>query len=156
MGASAQWTARRRKIEDGLPLRGSALVCEADDGLRLQLSENLRAMGYRVQDTGSGLLAAFIATQMPFKIVLASVVLPDMNGLSLIRHVRDWASDALIIALSQHAENGLLLLDELAHYAGADHAINPHASYATLAEAIASGRVGRDYSSPEAHASSAC
>lgn len=155
MGASAQWMARRREIEEGLPLKGAALVCEVNDRLRLRLSENLRAMGYRVHDSASGVLAAFVATQMRFKIALISIALPDMNGLSLIRHVRDWERDALIIALSPHAENGLPVLDELAHYAGADHAIEPNAPHTVLAEAIASGRVGRDFSSPSAHAGSA-
>ena len=152
MGASAQWSARQREIESGLPLRGLALVCEGDDDKRLQLSENLRAMGYRVHDTASGVLAAFVATQMHFKIALVSVALPDTNGLSLIRHVRDWASDAVVIALSPHAEAGLPLLDELAHHAGADHAIAPDATYAALADAIASGHVGREGASPDAHA----
>jgi len=118
MGSTLEWSARTRRQENRLPLRGVACVIEPDDDERGQLCEVLRAMGFTAHETASGQLGLFIATQVQLNVLVVSLRLTDMSGLKLIRRLRAISDNATIIALSNDTRSSLPLM--LARFAGAD------------------------------------
>lgn len=118
MGASLEWSARTRRPEDRLSAHGVACVIEADDTAREHMAGLLRAMGYVTHETGGGTIGAMIAEQIRLDIIVANAVLPEENGLKILRGLRSRARNAIIIALTPYASTGLPVM--LARFAGAD------------------------------------
>lgn len=141
MGASLEWSARTRRQEDRFPMRGAACVVEPDDDARAAIADALRNMGYTTHETGSGSVGAFILDQIHLQVALVSLVLPDANGLKLIRRFRAKCPDAAIIALTPTAPIGFGAV--LAHFAGADRSVAAPASLEAVSTAVteASGAI---------------
>lgn len=145
MAASMQWTARTRRQEDDLPVRGAACVVEPDDEARGEIADALRNMGYTTHETGSGAIAAFIAEQIHVQVALVNVVLPDAKGLALVRRFRSACPDAAIVALTPETRAGLSTV--LARFAGADASLAAPPSTEALSIAVTEAT-----GSPHAHA----
>jgi len=118
MGASLEWSARTRHQEESLPLRGAACVIEPDELDRHGVSSLLRHMGFATHETSAGAVGALIADQIHLSVIVINVMLQDVQGLKLIRHLRAKAPSAVIIALTADA-----CALTLAHVAGADTAL---------------------------------
>jgi len=118
MGASLEWSVRTRRREERLPLRGGACVVEADDVDRGNIAMLLRGMGFVTHEMPCGAAGEFVAGQIHWDVAVTNLALPDMNGLLLIRHMRELAPNAVIIALSPDVSTGAPLT--LARFAGAD------------------------------------
>lgn len=118
MSASLEWSARTRRPEDRLSAHGVACVIEADDVTREHMAGVLRAMGYVTHETGGGTIGAMIAEQVRLDVIVVNVLLPEENGLKVLRGLRGRARNAIIIALTPYASTGLPVM--LARFAGAD------------------------------------
>lgn len=117
------WHSTHRGLDEALPPRGIALVVEPDAAKRAEAAVTLRSMGFKTHETGCGAVGQFIATQLTLSVVVVDVVLPDLNGLKLIKRVRGLSPDAVIVATAPpggawDATSGL------AHHAGADIALS--------------------------------
>jgi DNA-binding response OmpR family regulator len=99
------------------------------------MAETLRRMGYTTHETSSGAVGDFIADQIHVQVALINVVLPDAQGLKLVRHFRTTSPSAAIIALMP--ESNKLLGVVLARIAGADCVLVAPASRETLGSAVA-------------------
>lgn len=136
MDASSEWSARTRHQEESLPLRGAACVIEPDELDRYGVSSLLRHMGFATHETGSGAVGALIAEQIHLSVIVINVMLRDVQGLKLIRRLREAAPLAVIIALTPDP-----CALTLAHVAGADTALaSPpcgEALCATITKALA-------------------
>src|SRR6266496_5202040 len=70
---------------------------------RLQSRKNiayfLRTEGYEVNEASSGKEAIEILEKDEFDLVLADVVMPELNGLSLLRHLRSIARRILVVLM---------------------------------------------------------
>ena len=64
MTASPEWSARTRRQEERLPMRGAACVIEPNDDTREHVASLLRAMGFIAHETACGKLGQFIADQV--------------------------------------------------------------------------------------------
>lgn len=64
------------------------LVVEDDADTRAYLVKSLRALGYVVEETGSGRDALYIGTGAPFDLLLLDRMLPDLDGLAVLRSLR--------------------------------------------------------------------
>jgi CheY-like chemotaxis protein len=118
MSASLEWSARTRRPEDRLTAHGVACVIEADDVTRDHMAALLRTMGYVTHETGGGTIGAMIAEQVRLDVIVVNAVLPEENGLKVLRGLRNRARSAIIIALTPYASTGLPVM--LARFAGAD------------------------------------
>lgn len=73
MSPEIEWSAKTRRQEERLPLRGSACVVEPDDVERDALASQLRAMGFAAHETGCGTVGQFIADQIQLNVILVNV-----------------------------------------------------------------------------------
>jgi CheY-like chemotaxis protein len=117
------WHSMHQSLDEALPGRGVALIVEPEPAKRAEAAVTLRSMGFKTHETGCGAVGQFIATQITLNIVVVDVVLPDLNGLQLIKRVRGLSPDALIVATAPPG-GAWEATAGLAHYAGADIALS--------------------------------
>jgi DNA-binding NarL/FixJ family response regulator len=138
MCASFEWSVRTRRQEERLPLRGAACLIEADDIDRENIATLLRGMGFITHETSSAAAGAFVAAQIHWDVAVISLALPDQNALLLVRHMREIAPNAVIVALSRDVSAGALIT--LARFAGADAVLSSppcsEAMCATITQAL--------------------
>jgi len=76
------------------------LIIEDDQDLRFSLAGIVRKQGYQVLDASSGAEAVDILGKQIVALVYLDIGLPDIDGIDLIRDIRDVAPDAEIIMLT--------------------------------------------------------
>jgi DNA-binding response OmpR family regulator len=77
-------------------------VLLVDDSERLQrsLSLALKKRGYAVDVIGDGKEAVWLARENPYDVILLDIMLPGMDGLTVLRTLRDKQIDAPILMLT--------------------------------------------------------
>jgi len=88
------------------------LVVEDEDSLRASLESMLVAAGYACDTAADGEEGLFCATEYPIDIAIIDIGLPKLNGVKLIRELRDKQLDFPILILTardgwQEKVNGL-------------------------------------------------
>lgn len=79
-----------------------ALVVDDSKAVRMILGRTLREIGYEVSEAGDGkqALELIALDKTGIKLVLADWNMPEMNGLDLLRHVRqDKELDSLVVVM---------------------------------------------------------
>lgn len=114
------WKSRdgAREVEDRI-----ALVVEPEPAKRAQAAVTLRSMGFKTYQTGCGGVGQFMASQLTLNAVVVDVVLPDLDGLQLIRRVRATSPEAVIVATAPDQDDWETVVAD-AQSAGADFALN--------------------------------
>ena len=89
--------------------RGRILVIEDEAGVRKLAVSVLRSRGYEVEEAEDGEEALDIINANPggFDLVISDVVMPGMNGPTLIKQARDKLGHARVIFISGYAEQEL-------------------------------------------------
>ena len=89
--------------------RGRILVIEDESGVRKLAVSVLRSRGYEVEEAEDGEDALDIINAKPggFDLVISDVVMPGMNGPTLIKQARDKLGHARVIFISGYAEQEL-------------------------------------------------
>ena len=89
--------------------RGRILLVEDEDGVRSIAATHLRQRGYEVEEACDGEEALEILEDMPgaFDLVISDVVMPGMDGPTLIREAKDKLGHARVIFISGYAERDL-------------------------------------------------
>jgi CheY-like chemotaxis protein len=81
---------------------GTILVIDDEPALRSVLCTMLEVFGYRVIEAGSAMFALSVLDEIKPDLILTDVMMPDMDGLTLIRRLRSepaWAGiPALVIS----------------------------------------------------------
>lgn len=76
------------------------LLVEDEDQLRSMLRIVLENSGYRVQEAANGKIALDAFTLSPADLVITDLIMPDKEGIELIREVRRSSPAVKIIAMS--------------------------------------------------------
>src|ERR1700683_937967 len=76
------------------------LVVDDDDDLRSMINRVLTGLGYEVLDASGGNEAAVVYAQHRPDLVIADLIMPDGEGLELIRHLRRMDKQLKIIAIT--------------------------------------------------------
>ncbi|MEM6947157.1 MAG: response regulator [Pseudomonadota bacterium] len=86
--------------------RGRILLVEDEDGVRGIAAQLLESRGYEVEQACDGEEAMEMLTEAPesFDLIISDVVMPGMDGPTLIREARDLLGDARVIFISGYAE----------------------------------------------------
>jgi two-component system KDP operon response regulator KdpE len=80
------------------------LVVDDEAGLRRALHVNLTARGYIVDTASSGPEALTLAAAAPPDVVLLDLGLPRMDGLTVIRRLREWSGVPIVVLSARDAE----------------------------------------------------
>ena len=76
------------------------LVVEDDDILREQLTERMQASGYVVDAAADGKQGLYFALEYPIDIAIVDLGLPEINGMDIIKQLRDKGKDYPVIILT--------------------------------------------------------
>src|SRR4051794_34376167 len=104
--AEAESEARERSAGD-LTGTGTILLVEDEDAVRVFSARALRNKGYQVLEARSGEAALSVLNSEANRIdlLVSDVVMPHMDGPTLIRHVRDKRPDMKVIFISDYTED---------------------------------------------------
>jgi len=96
----------RHHVRD-LTGRGTILLVEDEDAVRVFASRALQNKGYNVLEARSGEAALEIVNTHdgPIHLMVSDVVMPQMDGPTLLKHAREKRQDMKIIFISGYAEN---------------------------------------------------
>ncbi|MFA6133093.1 MAG: response regulator [Phycisphaerae bacterium] len=84
--------------------RPNILVIEDDPPIRRFLRASLSSHDFDVQEAPGGKEALKLATQQPPDLVILDLGLPDVDGLEVIRQLRQWATMPIIIVSARGQE----------------------------------------------------
>lgn len=114
-GEAAERAAKTKAPEKPAPRKpaadhtgqGTILLVEDEDPVRAVNSRALSARGYTVLEAASGLEALAIVREgsQPIDLVVSDVVMPEMDGPTLLREVRKHQPDLKVIFVSGYAED---------------------------------------------------
>ena len=96
-------------LESDLTGAGSILIVEDEDAVRLFSARALRNKGYQVAEAPSGesALAVLSEAESPFDLLITDVMMPQMDGATLIGKVRENWPDIRVICISGYAEDAM-------------------------------------------------
>ena len=97
----------RREQPKDLTGRGTVLLVEDEDAVRSFAARALGQRGYRVLEatTGTEALELFMSHNGEVDLVVSDVVMPEMDGPTLMKHLRSERPDVKIIFISGYAED---------------------------------------------------
>src|SRR5215475_5296538 len=81
---------------------GRILVADDEDGLRWVIEKGFRGAGYQVTAVKDGVAALAEAQSQPFDLILLDVRMPGIDGLALLKQIRDQRSDAQVVIMTAH------------------------------------------------------
>jgi two-component system cell cycle sensor histidine kinase/response regulator CckA len=110
-GTSALNAGHRAEAADGPSAAettgaGTVLVVEDEDAVRLFSARALRAKGYKVLEarTGEAAMELMAVVEEPIDLLITDAVMPEMDGPTLIRNIRDTRPEMPVICISGYAE----------------------------------------------------
>lgn len=108
-GQVAGKPAAQPEVRKDLTGAGSILLVEDEDAVRLFSARALRNKGYKVVEAKSGEQAVEVLRDRShkFDLMITDVVMPQMDGATLIRIVREQLPDLKVICISGYAEEAV-------------------------------------------------
>jgi two-component system cell cycle sensor histidine kinase/response regulator CckA len=105
--AAAAGEGTEREAGRDLTGKGTILLVEDEDAVRIFAARALRNKGYTVLEAASGDAALEIVTRHEgtIDLLISDVVMPNMDGPTLIKHARRHRQDMKIIFISGYAED---------------------------------------------------
>src|SRR5262245_14592130 len=83
----------------------SILIIEDEQDLREGLRHNLELDGYKVDTAATGTEGLKKATSEPYSLLLLDLMLPGLQGLDLLRRLRDGGNRTPVIILSARGQD---------------------------------------------------
>ena len=85
-----------------MTIAGQILIADDEDSLRWVLEKGFRGAGYQVTAVKDGTAALKEVEAAPFDLILLDVRMPGIDGLSLLKQVRDKRPDAQVVIMTAH------------------------------------------------------
>ena len=93
-------------------LRPTALVIDDEVQIRRLLHACLETNGYRVREAATGQEGIREAAQHPPDVVILDLGLPDMDGLAVLKRLREWSQvPVVVLSVRDHEEDKIAALD---------------------------------------------
>jgi len=128
------------------PLKPTALVIDDELQIRRLMRVCLESNGYRVIEAATGQDGITQAAQHPPDVVLLDLGLPDMDGVSVLKRLREWTRvPVVVLSVRDREEDKVAALDNGAD----DYVTKPFGT----AELLARLRVAQRHTSPAAESS---
>ena len=130
-------------------LKPNALVIDDEIQIRRLLRVCLEGNGYRVEEAATGQEGITLAAQHPPDIVLLDLGLPDMDGVTVLKRLREWSRvPVVVLSVREREEDKVAALDN-----GADDYVTKPFS---TAELLARLRVAQRHAIPTAESPIFC
>jgi CheY-like chemotaxis protein len=114
----------------------SILLVDDDNQLRSMLSQVLSRAGYEVQTAGDGYEASNLYRSHPTDLIITDLIMPEKEGLEMIRELRRDYPMAKIIAMSGGGRNRAIDCLAVARALGAQRVLKKPFSHSEILEAI--------------------
>jgi two-component system KDP operon response regulator KdpE len=112
------------------PLKSTALVIDDELQMRRLLRVCLEANGYRVLEAATGTEGIAEAAQHPPDVVILDLGLPDMEGVAVLKRLREWSRvPVVVLSVRDREEDKIAALDNGAD----DYVTKPFSSGELLA-----------------------
>ena len=82
------------------------LVVDDDKGVREALAEFLGSLDYLVETAEDGQEALNKYRKGDFEVILADVIMPNVDGMELLRRIRDVSDDVIFLMITGHPSIG--------------------------------------------------
>jgi DNA-binding response OmpR family regulator len=102
------------------------LVVDDEGANRYSVSKTLQRVGYIVSEAASGEEALEVMQKQIFDVVLTDIKMPGLDGVELLRRVKDEAPDAIVILMTGYASLGTAV--EALRLGAHDYLIKPSSS----------------------------
>jgi two-component system, OmpR family, KDP operon response regulator KdpE len=123
------------------PLKSTALVIDDESQMRRLLRVCLEANGYRVSEAATGKEGIAEAAQHPPDVVILDLGLPDMEGVTVLKRLREWSRvPVVVLSVRDREEDKIAALDNGAD----DYVTKPFSS----GELLARLRVAQRHAAP--------
>jgi two-component system, OmpR family, KDP operon response regulator KdpE len=127
------------------PLKPAALVIDDELQIRRLLRVCLEANGYRVSEAATGKDGIAEAAQHPPDVVILDLGLPDMEGVAVLKRLREWSRvPVVVLSVRDREEDKIAALDNGAD----DYVTKPFSS----GELLARLRVAQRHVAPSSEA----
>jgi two-component system KDP operon response regulator KdpE len=124
-------------------IKSNALVIDDEIQIRRLLRVCLEGNGYRVEEAATGQEGINLAAQHPPDIVLLDLGLPDMDGVTVLKRLREWSRvPVVVLSVREREEDKVAALDNGAD----DYVTKPFGT----AELLARLRVAQRHATPAA------
>ena len=114
----------------------SILLVDDDEQLRTMLGEVLRRAGYEVRLASDGAEAIKLYRSHPTDLIITDLVMPEKEGLEMIRELRRDRPEVRIIAMSGGGRSGKANCLKVAKALGAQQVLDKPFSHQEILEAI--------------------
>ena len=85
--------------------RHSVLIIEDDEFVKNMLRQTFKQAGYEVATASNGRIGIQLYQSEPFDIVITDLIMPDMEGIETITHLRRFNPGVKVIAISGGGRN---------------------------------------------------
>jgi two-component system KDP operon response regulator KdpE len=127
------------------PVKSTALVIDDELQMRRLLRVCLEANGYRVTEARTGKEGIVEAAQHPPDVVILDLGLPDMEGVAVLKRLREWSQvPVVVLSVRDREEDKIAALDNGAD----DYVTKPFSS----GELLARLRVAQRHAAPASEA----
>ena len=94
------------------PAKPAALVIDDELQIRRLLRVCLEAKGYRVSEAATGQEGITLAAQYPPDVVILDLGLPDMDGVAVLKRLREWTKvPVVVLSVRDREEDKIAALD---------------------------------------------
>ncbi len=108
------------------PNNAFVLVVDDEGANRYSVSKTLQRVGYVVNEAASGEEALEVMENQHFDVVLTDIRMPGLDGVELLRKIKDQAPDAIVILMTAYASLGTAV--EALRLGAHDYLIKPSSS----------------------------
>jgi two-component system alkaline phosphatase synthesis response regulator PhoP len=102
------------------------LVVDDEGAIRYSVSKTLQRVGYRVSEAASGEEALDMIDAQEYSVVLTDIRMPGIDGVELLRQIKDRTPDASVILMTGYASLGTAI--EALRLGAHDYLIKPSSS----------------------------
>jgi DNA-binding NtrC family response regulator len=90
------------------------LIIDDEEEILIALAQLLRLDGYNVQTVTSPIAALKMIKETKYHIILSDIVMPEMNGLELLTHIKEYDPLAQVIMMTGYStmETTMLSLEK--------------------------------------------